>query len=82
VKRGAGERVWLTYDSPDVLEPGDYLRTGTGRTYLIDSVRVQRAGKHAGRQHLICTVMPDDHTPETDARVAEIRWYPRRKASR
>lgn len=76
--RAAGERVHLTWDSRQAAEPGDYLRTRTtGRTYLIDEVRVQLRGKYVGRQHLTCTVMPTDHQVESDAIVHTIAWYSR-----
>jgi hypothetical protein len=74
--KGPGEPAALYYDGPPV-EPGDYIRTPTGRTYLIDGVRVQERGKHAGRQHLATTVMPADHDPELDATVWMLRWYRR-----
>lgn len=80
--KAAGERALLYYDSTNRVLEGDYIRTQTGRTYLVDVVRIQQAGKHAGRQHLVCTVMPDGHDPEPDARVLPIAWYPRKRSHR
>lgn len=75
--RGPGERCWLYYDGAAPVEPGDYIRTPTGRTYLVDSVRVQQKGYHVGRQHMLVTVMPSDHVPEDDAKVHPLYWYRR-----
>lgn len=81
--KAPGERVWLTYDSTRPVEPGDYLRTATtSRTYLVESNRIQQAGKHTGRQHLICIVMAGDHQVEPDAVIHTIAWYPRTPARR
>lgn len=78
-----GSRVRLTYDGRVTLREGDYLRTGTtGRLYLVETNRIQTKGKHAGRQHLGCVVMPPGHRPERDAVVAPIFWYPRGRARR
>lgn len=79
--KGPGEQCWLYWDSPDLADEGDYLRTQTGRTYLIDRVRVQQKGKHAGRQHLLCTVMPADHVTEPGAVVRTIIWYDRSRSA-
>lgn len=56
--RVTGDVVAIHYDpNPGVsLEIGDGLLTSTGRTYLIVGYRVQKAGKHAGRYHLLCAV--------------------------
>lgn len=71
------EQAALFYDTPNEVVEGDYLRTGTGRLYLITEVRVQQAGKHAGRYHLKTTVMPSDRVIEPDAAVHTVNWYPR-----
>jgi hypothetical protein len=76
VKR-PGEPAKLYYDSDVVAEPGDYIRTPTGRQYLVEHVRVQTRGKHAGRQHLRTIVMEPGHVCEQDARVHKIQWYRR-----
>lgn len=73
----AGAEVGLFYDGRDPVAEGDYLRTGTGRTYLIVGNRIQARGKHTGRQHLRAVVMADDHAPELDAVVHTIAWYRR-----
>lgn len=75
--RAAGGLALLYYDGAAPVSEGDYIRTGTGRMYLVQTVRVQQAGKHTGRQHLITVVMPNDHEPEPDATVHPIRWYRR-----
>lgn len=77
----AGATVGLYYDSPRAVESGDFLRTPTGRTYLIESVRIQGRGLHVGRQHLRATVMEAGHVPEPDARVLPIYWYGRSRGS-
>jgi hypothetical protein len=77
--KAPGERAWLYYDPVlgQVVESADYIRTSTGRTYLVDAVRVQAKGKHTGRVHLATTVMPDDHQVEADAVVHTLAWYQR-----
>lgn len=78
--RAAGEHAWLYYDAVtrDVND-GDYIRTPTGRTYLIQGIRIQEKGKHAGRMHLSCIVMAADHVPEEDATVHPLHWYSRNR---
>ena len=68
-----GAVVGIFYDGP-ALSPGDYLRTTTGRTYYVATVRVQRRGAHPGPQHLRCLV---DAPPPPTARVFSLRWYAR-----
>lgn len=75
-----GEQARLYYDGARPVDVGDFIRTPTGRTYLVDHVRIQERGKHAGRQHLVTTVMPDDHEPELDAVVHPIHWYRRARS--
>lgn len=72
-----GESAYLYYDSTARVREGDYIRTGTGRTYLVTSVRVQMRGKHEGRQHLQTVVMEPDHVIEKDAHIFRIAWYRR-----
>jgi hypothetical protein len=74
-----GEQAGLYYDAPFRVHDGDYLRTGTGRLYLIEDVRVQEGGVHAGRQHLKVVVMEPDHVIPDDAKVHTVNWYPRRE---
>lgn len=77
--KAPGERAWLYYDPVvgQVIEPGDYIRTTTGRTYLVDTTRVQQQGIHAGRVHMATTVMAPGHQPELDAVVHPLAWYHR-----
>lgn len=70
-----GALVRIFYDGRPVAA-GDALRTPTGRTYVVASVRVQSRGRHAGRQHLACLVARE---PPEDARVLPLYWYPREK---
>lgn len=70
-----GALVRFSYDGRAVA-PGDALRTPTGRTYVVASVRVQARGRHVGRQHLACLVARE---PPADARVLPLRWYARRR---
>jgi len=76
VKR-PGEHARLYYDGARPVEEGDYIRTPTGRTYLVTFARTQTKGKHAGRQHLVTIVMDPDHQVEEDATVHPIHWYRR-----
>ncbi len=75
--KAPGEAASLYWDGWHLASEGDYIRTKTGRTYLITHVRVQEKGKHAGRQHLKTIVMAPDHVVEEDAVVHEIHWYKR-----
>ena len=54
-----------------------FIRTRTGRTYHVLSVRVQQRGKHAGRQHLRVLVCAPDVVLADDADVRELWWYRR-----
>lgn len=81
--RPPGSVVHLSYDGSGPVHPGDYLVTyTTGRTYLIDSVRVQERGVHVGRQHLRAIVMEPKFVPSGEDVVHIIRWYPRRPRRR
>jgi hypothetical protein len=72
-----GEQARITYDSTARVREGDYIRTTTGRTYLVTGVRIQERGVHAGRQHLDTVVMEPDHITEPDAHVFPVYWYRR-----
>lgn len=75
----AGARALLTYDPhpQQVVEVGDYIRTRTGRTYLIDKARKVTSARYPGRLLLTTTVMPADHEVEPDAVVHSLHWYSR-----
>lgn len=68
-----GAVVRIFYDGRPVAL-GDALRTPTGRTYVVASVRVQARGRHVGRQYLACLVARE---PPLDARIFPLRWYAR-----
>jgi hypothetical protein len=74
----AGAVVRIFYDGPELVA-GHFLRTATGRTYLVVSVRVQRRGRHTGRQHLACLVTERGPTvrDHVEGRVHPLHWYPR-----
>lgn len=71
-----GAVVKLFIDTIHSVWEGDYIQTQTGRTYLVQSVRVQTKGIHQGRQHLTVMVVPEDSTQVGDT-VIPIRWYRR-----
>jgi hypothetical protein len=71
-----GALVGLYYDSPRLIEVGDYLRTPKRRCYLIDSLRRQLKGKHAGRWHIKAIVVAEADIP-ADALVHPLMWYRR-----
>lgn len=72
-----GANVGIYYDGwVDDLAVGDYLRTPSGRTYLITMLRRQTRGAHVGRYHLRCDVVPSEQ-PDADDRVFPIFWYSR-----
>lgn len=73
----AGALVKLYVDTRGEITKGDVIRTGTGRRYLVETVRVQERGKHAGRKHLTAVVLaPTDQIP-WDTAIIDIRWYRR-----
>lgn len=74
--KAPGTPVAIQYDGP-TLAPGDYLQTRSGRRYLVLAVRVQRKGKHVGRQHVTALVVAPEHKVEQDARVHSLRWHSR-----
>lgn len=73
---GIGSEVGLYMDTSQRLLIGNYIQTPTGRTYEILTVRTQQRGKHEGRQHLRCLVVPAEAI-DPDATVTPIRWYRR-----
>lgn len=76
-----GESAKLYIDTSMRVQEGDYIRTHTGRTYLITSVRTATRGVHAGtRQYLETIVMAPDHETEPDARIITISWYSRSRS--
>lgn len=78
MKAAAGTTVSLYWDSREMAEVGDYIRTvTTGRTYEVIGTRVQIRGRHVGRQHLRCIVMAADFEPAEDDVVHPIAWYRR-----
>lgn len=78
-----GRVVALYYDSPVQVAVGDFIRTPSGRTYRIETVRVQERGRHVGRQHIGGLVLdPDDpdQQPTPGDVVHPIYWYARPRA--
>lgn len=72
-----GAVVGLYIDTTMRVLVDHYIRTQTGRTYQVLSVRTQLRGKHAGiRQHVRVLVVPDD-TPREGDTIVPIRWYRR-----
>ena len=68
-----GAVVRIFYDGRPVVA-GDAIVTTTGRTYVVASVRVQRRGKHVGRQHLACMVAA---AAPPGAKRHRLHWYRR-----
>lgn len=76
-----GSEVGLYFDSPTRVMVGDFIRTQSGRTYHLTSVRIQERGKHIGRQHLRAIVVePGVIDPATDV-VHPLYWYSRSRPS-
>lgn len=69
-----GAIVKIYYDSHVPVGPGDAIQTPTGRTYVVMDRRIQKRGKHAGRQHLVCVVAKE---PSPGMRILPIYWYKR-----
>jgi hypothetical protein len=84
-----GAMVQLHVDLVATVRIGDVIETQTGRRYSVLGVREQQRGRHAGRQHLQCLVVPQDFQPLTAGplppdltpKVHRIRWYARGKRS-
>lgn len=73
----AGAIVKIYVDLRACVDIGDVIETQTGRRYSVVAKRVQARGKHAGRQHLICSVMGINDPLPTTGMLHRIRWYPR-----
>lgn len=77
----AGAIVALHVDLVASVAVDDVIETESGRRYSVIAVRVQECGKHKGRQHLRCIVMPADE-PQHGEKTHRIRWYKRGRARR
>lgn len=76
-KAPAGALVRIYYDGWSNVQPGDALKTPSGRVYVVAEARVQTRGRHVGRQHLACVVADDAST--VSGTVYPLHWYPRSK---
>lgn len=75
MKAEPGELVRLTYTSAVAVLAGDYLRTRTGRTYLVETVR-PRGRRFA--QAIGAIVMPEDfELDEEHDTVHPLHWASR-----
>ena len=72
----AGAVVRIFVDSSEAVAVGHVIETTSTRRYEVLGVRVQQRGKHAGRQHLECLVLPDGD-PARGRFVHRIFWYKR-----
>jgi hypothetical protein len=78
---GATVRIYV--DLSSTVAVGDLIETTSGRRYSVLGVRVQRSGRHFGRQHLQCLVVEPDWLPDPPVgTLHRIRWYPRAKRRR
>ena len=73
----AGTEVGLYVDLVASVAIGDVIETRSGRRYGVTAVRVQLAGKNAGRQHLRALVLAEDDA--ATGKVHRIRWYARKR---
>ena len=78
--RQVGAVVGLYVDLVQPVAVNDAIRTSTGRTYQVLTVRVQLKGRHRGRQHLTCVVT--DAEPPAGVVIHHIRWYKRTRKDR
>lgn len=76
-----GSNVSLYMDTPRDIQPGDYIVTHSGRSYLVDSVRIQQRGKHAGRKHMRVIVVDPATVPHGDDEevIHPLFWYSRNR---
>jgi hypothetical protein len=75
-----GAIVGLYVDLVASVATGDLIETQTGRCYFVVDVRVQKRGRHQGRQHLRAQVIDRaDVCPSAmvGRTVHTIRWYKR-----
>lgn len=71
---GAAVRIYVDLVAPVAID--DVIETQSGRRYHVIGVRVQARGKHAGRQHLQCLVVPSNWLPDPPTGTLHpIRWY-------
>jgi hypothetical protein len=77
MKAQIGEIVSLYYDSPRIIQPGEYLQTGTGRSYLLMTIRRQAKGQHIGRWIIKEAMVVDRNEIPPGAVIHPIRWYRR-----
>ncbi len=75
MKAPAGAIVRIFVDGGAVAV-GHVIETRTGRRYEVLGVRVQKRGKHKGRQHLLVIVLPDGD-PARGRYVHRLAWYKR-----
>lgn len=83
-----GATVRIHIDLAARVAVGDVIETASGRGYRVLGVRIQERGKHAGRQHLQCVVLPNEWASDPEEwmkpssfTIHRIRWYPRAAAS-
>ena len=77
MKAPSGAIVSIYYDSPVSVEFGHYIRTSTGRTYLVVEVRQQKKGIHRRRKHIKALVMEEGFEIPKNSVVHPLYWYPR-----
>lgn len=77
----AGAIVAIYVDLVSPVAVDEVIETESGRRYSVIAVRVQERGKHKGRQHLRCIVMPADE-PQHGEKTHRIRWYKRGRGKR
>ena len=71
-----GAVVSLYMDTLRTIEEADVIRTPSGRSYRVASVRRQAKGIHVGRWHMQCVVI-DPATIQADDHVIDLIWYRR-----
>jgi hypothetical protein len=73
-----GAEVGLTYDTDGTLQAGHFLRTTTGRAYIVTSAReVGTAPWPWSRPWKVRAVVIRRSEVPADAVIHPVRWYPR-----
>lgn len=78
-ERRVGDPVKLYYDSDAVIDVGDVLRTPTGTTYLIQTIRVSPSIPH--RRYLGCVRWTGEKVGRK-ATIHPLIWYARKRKGR
>lgn len=76
-----GSNVTLFYDTNKFVSPGHYIRTSTGRTYVVRSMKRVKDGPNGRRLSLSCIVVSPNEPETHPSPVIHNLWWYRRAAA-